>query len=74
MNAGMDLLSHLQRREVMVDEEGQAADWDDQELHPESVVVAIICGLELNVYQVNRGIGTCDIDDLQQNNVTKKSL
>lgn len=54
----------LQRREVMVDEEGQAADWDDQELCSERVVVAIIRGLELHVYQVNRGIGTCDIDNL----------
>lgn len=54
----------LQRREIMVDKEGQASNWDNQELHPESVVVAIIGGLEFNVDQVNCGIGTCNIDEL----------
>lgn len=49
----------------MVDEERQAADRHHQELHPESVVVAVVCGLEFGIYQVNRGIGTGDIDDLQ---------
>lgn len=56
----------------MVDEEGQAADRDDQELRSERVVVAIIRGLELHVCQVNRGIGTSDIDDLH-GNMQKKS-
>ncbi len=74
MNTGTDLLSHLQKREVVVDEEGQAADRDDQELRSERVVVAIVRGLELHVYQVNRGIGTCDIDDLHGNMQQDKSL
>lgn len=48
----------------MVDKECQASNWDDQEFHPESVVVAIVGGLEFNVDQVNCGIGTCDVEDL----------
>lgn len=55
----------------MVDEERQAADRHHQELHPESVVVAVICGLEFGIYQVNRGIGTGDIDDLHGEQATK---
>lgn len=48
----------------MVDEESQAAHRDDQELHPESVVVAIVGGFELGVDQVHQGVGTSDVNDL----------
>lgn len=48
----------------MVDEECQASNWDDQEFHPEGIVVAVIGGLEFSVDQVNCGIGTCNVDDL----------
>ena len=49
----------------MVDEEGQASDGDHQELHPERVVVPVIRGLELGVDQVDRGVRTSDVDELE---------
>lgn len=56
--------AYLQRREVMVDQEGQASDWYYEELHSKSVVVAIISGFELHVDQVDGGIGASYVDDL----------
>lgn len=56
---------YLQRREVVVDEKREATHRDDQELHPESVMVAVIRGFELGVDQVHCGVRTSDIDNLQ---------
>lgn len=66
-----DAASYLQRREVVVDEKSQAAHRDDQELHPESVVVAIVGGFELGVDQVHQGVGTSDVNDLYQKQTGK---
>lgn len=49
----------------MVDQEGQAADRDDQELHSERIVVPIVGGLKLNVDQVHGGVRTSNVDDLK---------
>lgn len=57
-------LTHLQRREVVVDEKSEATYRDNQELRPESVVIAVIGGFELGINQVHCGIGTSDVDDL----------
>ena len=63
---------HLKRREVVVDEEGQTSDRDHQELHPERVVVSVICGLELGVDHVDRGVGTSDVDELERKGLRYK--
>lgn len=54
----------LQRREVMVDQESKATHRNDQELHSESVMVAIIGGFELGVDQVDSGVCTSDVNNL----------
>lgn len=48
----------------MVDEKSEATYGDDQELHPERVMIAIIGGFELGIDQVHRRIRTSDIDNL----------
>lgn len=49
----------------MVDQESQPSHRDHQELHSEGVMVAIIGRLELHVDQVDGGVSTPDVDDLQ---------
>ena len=56
----------------MVDEEGQASDGHNQELHPERVVVSVIRGLELGVDQVDRGVRTSDVDELKRKGLMYK--
>lgn len=51
----------------MVDEDSETPDRNNQELHSETVVVAIIGGPELRVDQVDRGIRTADVDHLVNN-------
>lgn len=63
-------ISDLQGREVVVDQESQATNRDNQELHSERVVVPIISGLELDVDQVHCGIRTPDVDDLKDTDKT----
>lgn len=48
----------------MVNQESQATNRDDQELHSEGVMVSIISCLELHVDQVHSGVWTSDVDDL----------
>lgn len=48
----------------MVNKESQAPNWDNQELHSECVMVAIIRCLELRINQVNGGVRTSNVDDL----------
>lgn len=55
----------------MVDEKSEATYRDDQELHPESVMIAIIGGFELGIHQVHCGIRTSDVDDLHQKKSNK---
>ena len=50
----------------MVNKESQASNWDNQELHSECVMVAIICCLELHVDQVDCGISTSNVDHLMR--------
>lgn len=54
----------------MVDQESQATNRDDQELHSECVVVPIIGRLELQVDQVHGGVRTSDVDDLKDTDST----
>lgn len=54
----------LQEREVVVDENGKATDGNNQELHSETVVVAVVGGPELCVDQVDCGVRTTDVDHL----------
>lgn len=54
----------------MVDQESQATNRDDQELHSERVVVPIIGRLELQVDQVHGGVRTSDVDDLKDTDST----
>lgn len=56
--------THLQEREVVVDENGKATDGNNQELHSETVVVAVVGGPELCVDQVDCGVRTTDVDHL----------
>lgn len=49
----------------MVDEEGQASDRDHQELHPEGIMVSVVGGLELGVDQVDGGVRTSNVDELE---------
>lgn len=49
----------------MVNQESQPANWDDQELHPERVVVSIVSSLELQVDEVHSGVRASDVDDLK---------
>lgn len=46
----------------MVDQEGEASDRDDQELHAEGVMVAVVRSTELGEHQVERAVGTDDED------------
>lgn len=48
----------------MVDENSETSDRNNQELHSEAVVVAIVGGPELHVDQVDCGIRTSDVDHL----------
>jgi len=48
----------------MVDENRETRDRNNQELHSEAVVVAIVCCLELHVDQIDCGISTADVDHL----------
>lgn len=57
--------TNLQEGEVVVDEHGETPHRNDQELHPEAVVVAVIGGPELDVDQVDRGVRTADVDHLR---------
>ncbi len=51
----------------MVDEDSETSDRNNQELHSETVVVAIVGGPELHVDQVDCGIRTADVDHLVNN-------
>lgn len=48
----------------MVDQESQNSSRNNEELHPESVVVAIISSFELAVDHPHRGKGTSYVDHL----------
>lgn len=50
----------------MVNENSQTPHRHHQELHPEAVMVAIICGSELHIDQVDCGIRTPDVDHLEK--------
>lgn len=58
----------------MVDEKREATHRDDQELHPESVMIAIIGGFELGVDQVHCGICTPNVDNLYQKNMEHRLI
>ncbi len=58
-------VSDLQGREVMVNQESQATNGDNQELHSERVVVPIVSRLEFQVDQVHSGVCTSDVNDLK---------
>lgn len=54
----------LQRREGVVDENSETPDGNNQELHSETVMVAIVGGPELRIDQVDCRIRTSDVDHL----------
>lgn len=54
----------LQESEVVVDENSKTPDRNDQELHSETVMVAIVGGPELHIDQVDGGVRTADVDHL----------
>lgn len=56
--------THLEESEVVVDENSKTPDRNNQELHSETVMVAIVGGPELHVDQVDGGIRTTDVDHL----------
>ena len=66
--------THLQERKVMVDENSETSDRNDEELHSETVMVAVIGGPELHVDQVDCGIGTSDVDHLGKQQWTAHHL
>ncbi len=51
----------------MVDENSKTPDWNNQELHSETVMVAIVGGPELHIDQIDCGICTTDVDHLENN-------
>lgn len=63
-------VSDLQGREVMVDQESQATNRDNQELHSERVMVPIVSRLELRADQVHSGVRTPNVDDLKRDRQT----
>lgn len=50
-------------REFGVDEEREHCAWDDEDLHPECVLFAVVCGAESRVHQVDG----CDQRDDEEN-------
>lgn len=48
----------------MVDKEGETRYRDEQELHPECIMVTVICGAELQEHQIDCANGGGDEDDL----------
>ena len=58
----------------MVDEYGRPSDGNNQELHSEAVMVAVVCGLELHVDQVDSGKGTANVDHLGKRDTTSSIL
>lgn len=48
----------------MVDEDRKSSNRNNQELHPEAVVVSVVGGPELHVDQVDCGVRTADVDHL----------
>lgn len=66
--------THLQEREVVVDENSETSNRNDEELHSETVMVAVIGGPELHVDQVDCGIRTSDVDHLGKQQRTAHHL
>lgn len=50
----------------MVDEHSQTSHGDNQELHSEAVMIAVVGGPELHVDQVDGGVRTTDVDHLRR--------
>lgn len=57
--------TNLQWGEVVVDQECQNSRGNNEELHPESVMVSIISSFELAVDHPHRGKGTSYVDHLR---------
>lgn len=55
----------------MVDENSETPDWNDQELHPETIVVSIVGGPEFHINQVYCGVQTADVDHLVKEKETE---
>lgn len=53
----------------MVDEHSQTSHWHNQELHSETVMIAVVRGPELHVDQVDGGVCTADVDHLGKQHV-----
>lgn len=58
----------------MVDQERQSSHWNNQELHSEGIMVAVICSLELEVYQINSGHCGSNEDDLHDSVVNRDEV
>jgi len=54
----------LESAELVVDQEGETADGNNKKLRPESVVVTVVGGLELNVNKIDGEVGATDVDAL----------
>ena len=67
-------MTNLKQREVMVDKNREPSNRDNQEFHSEAVMVAVVCGLELHVDQVDSGKGTANVDHLRKRDTTSSIL
>lgn len=67
-------ISNLQGWEVVVNQESQASNRHDQELHSEGVMIPIVGRLELHVDQVHSGVRASDVDDLKDGDKTSLIL
>jgi len=54
----------LQCAELVVDQEGETADGNNEKFRPESVVIAVVGGLELDVDEVDGEVGATDVNAL----------
>jgi len=54
----------LESAELVVDQEGETADGNNKKFRPESVVVTVVGGLELNVNKIDGEVGATDVDAL----------
>lgn len=55
---------YLQGGEVMVDENCETPNRNNQELHPETIMVSIVGGPEFHINQVYCGVQAADVDHL----------
>lgn len=65
---------NFQRSELVVDEESETTNRHDEKFSSESVMVSVVCGLELHVDEVNGGVRARQVNDLHNGIVRRNKV